>query len=476
MGDATREPAPDAELVERLRQAGQEHVLRWWDGLSDGSRSRLAQQLSQIDLAQIGRLVAEFLHDSRPEQPAEQVEPAPVLRCGDDAGRQEAVQAGVQALHAGEVAVVLVAGGQGTRLGFDKPKGMFPLGPVSGKSLFRLFAEKVLATGRRYGVTVPYYIMTSPATDVATRACVEQHQHFGLDPAQVRCFQQGTMPAVDLSGRLLLAGKDRLFESPNGHGGLLQALRDHQLLEHMHDQGVRWLFYHQVDNPLVKVCDPEYLGRHILTGSEFSCKVVAKEGPHDRLGNPCRADGHYAMIEYSDLPEALATATDPDGRLLFWAGSIAIHVISTELFDRLVASGRTLPYHRAVKKIPYVDDSGRRVEPEEPNAVKFEQFIFDCMPFAKHCLTMETPRQEEYHPLKDATGPYSAQCVRQAMGSVYASWLEQAGKPVPRHDDGSPAVQVEISPLLAMDAQELAAQADRIPDIRDDVYLCPEEA
>ena len=474
MGDPTNQRAPDADLSERLHRAGQEHVLRWWDELSDRSRTNLVQQLAHIDLEQMGRLAAEHLRNCGPKQPIGHAEPAPVLRCTDTSSRTEAVQAGQQALRAGQVGVVLVAGGQGTRLGFDKPKGMFPIGPISGNSLFQVFAEKVLGASRRYGAPMPYYIMTSPATDASTRELFERHRFFGLDPTQVHCFQQGTMPAVDPSGRLLLEEKARLSESPNGHGGLLQALRDHRLLDPMRDQGVRWLFYHQVDNPLVKVCDPEYIGRHILTGSEFSLKVIAKDGPHDRLGNPCRRSGHYEMIEYSDLPDELATAKDLDGGLRFWAGSIAIHVISTELFQRLAASGQTLPYHRASKRIPHIDASGQRVEPEEPNGTKFERFIFDAMPFAKHCLVMETPRDEEYHPLKDAAGTYSAEHVRRARSRVFASWLEQAGKSVPRHADGLPAVQIEISPLFALDAQELIDKADRIPEIQGDLHLTPE--
>lgn len=471
MGNAVPPPAPDPDLVARLRRAGQQHVLQWWDELPDGDRGGLLQQVGRIDLDQIERLVAQHVQGDVAAPAYDDVEPAPVLRCGTTEGGEQAVRVGRQTLQEGRVAVLLVAGGQGTRLGFPQPKGQFPIGPLSGRSLQQIHAEKVVAVGRRYGTSIPYYIMTSPATDAPTREFFEANRFFGLRPEDVHIFQQGTMPAVDRDGRLILADKGRLFESPNGHGGLLQALDDHHLLDHMQSHGIQYLFYHQVDNPLVKVCDPEYIGRHILTGSEFSSKVVAKDGPLDRLGNPCRRADRYEMIEYSDLPEPLATATHPDGSLRFWTGSIAIHVISTAFFERLIASGQTLPFHRASKKIACVDASGRHVEPQEPNGVKFERFIFDAMPSARYCLVMETPRDKEYHPLKDDKGEYSPERVRAAMSRLYASWLERAGKPVPRGADGQPRVQIEISPLFALDADELAQKADRIPPVHGDLCL-----
>jgi UDP-N-acetylglucosamine/UDP-N-acetylgalactosamine diphosphorylase len=372
---------------------------------------------------------------------------------------REAAASGEQALRAGQVAVVLVAGGQGTRLGHDGPKGTFSIGPVSGKSLFQVHAEKVLALGRRYGAPLPFYVMTSPDNDATTRDFFAAQGCFGLDPDQVIFFQQGTMPALDRrTGKLLLADKGSLATSPNGHGGVLQALADGGHLADLAERGVRYLFYYQVDNPLVKVADPTYLGHHIGAGAEMSLKVVPKLTAAEKLGVVVEVGGRPRIIEYSDLPADLAQRRAPDGDLEIWAGSIAVHIFDVAFLRRLAASGAMLPYHRAVKKVPCLNDGGRAVWPAEPNALKFEMFVFDALPLAGTALVVETSRREEFEPLKNAEGENSPATVRQALSDLYAGWLNRAGVEVVRRADGSAAVAIEIGPLLALDAEELRAR------------------
>ena len=369
---------------------------------------------------------------------------------------------GEEALRRGEVAALLVAGGQGTRLGFDQPKGMFPIGPVTNKSLFQVHAEKVLATRRRYGTAVPFLVMTSQATDAPTREFFAQNQYFGLPKEEVHSFRQGTMPALDLAtGRLLMEAPGRLFLSPDGHGGTLTALASSGLLARLREQGVRHIFYFQVDNPLVKAADPTFLGCHIDKKSQASSRVIPKLGPTDKLGNFVEIDGRCEMIEYSDLPLEMAQEKDANGRLRLWAGSPAIHYFEVEFLTRVTEGKGRLPFHVARKKAPYLNESGKIVQPEKENALKFEKFIFDVLPLAERWAVVETSRREEFAPLKNATGADSPEAVKQAITDLAADWLGKAGGAAPKRPDGGAAVALEVGPLFALDREEFADKVDR---------------
>jgi UDP-N-acetylglucosamine/UDP-N-acetylgalactosamine diphosphorylase len=462
-------PDVPPQLRRKLQQYGQEHVLASWPQLNDNERQELLGQVEGLDLEQLRRLYAQRDH-TWTLPPLESIAPVPVARL--DPADQATRGLGEEALRHGAVAALVVAGGQGTRLGFDHPKGMFAIGPVSGKSLFQIHAEKVRALGRRYGRPVPLLVMTSPATHAETEQVFAEHRFFGLPREDVWLFCQGTMPALDLeSGRLLMESPSQLFLSPNGHGGVLLALHDSGSLDKLVRRGVRHLFYFQVDNPLIKVADPLFLGHHIAEGSEASSKVIPKLGPTDKLGNLVLIDGHCSMIEYSDLPESLARSTDAQGRLRFATGSPAIHIFEIEFLRRLTEGELRIPFHVARKKVPYLDATGRRVEPTKENALKFEMFIFDVLPRAERCAVVETSRREEFEPLKNATGPDSPATVKQALSNLAADWLKRAGVQVPRQADGNAAVPLEISPLFALDAEELAAKVDRGRRIEGPTYF-----
>jgi UDP-N-acetylglucosamine/UDP-N-acetylgalactosamine diphosphorylase len=314
--------------------------------------------------------------------------------------------------------------------------------------------------------------MTSPATDAETEAFFREHHYFGLPAEEVVFFQQGTMPALDMAtGTLLMEARGRLFTSPNGHGGTLKALADTGLLRRLEGRGVRHVFYFQVDNPLVKVADPLFLGHHIAERAEVSTKVVPKLGPTDKLGNLVLVDGRHGIIEYSDLPEQLARQTDERGELRFGAGSPAIHIFAVDFLQRVTHGADAMPFHVARKKVPYVNEKGEEVQPQKENALKFEMFIFDALPKADRWAVVETGRREEFEPLKNATGPDSPETVRRAMSNLTADWLERAGVKVPRRENGDAAVPLEISPLYALDAEELAGKVDRGMRIESATYL-----
>ena len=449
-------------LRERLDAAGQGHLAAALEGLPAEGRERLRAEVEALDLDLIARLVEGLVGDEAPAGLG-RIEPLAdedvIALPRDDADRargREAREAGEALLAEDRVAAVLLAGGQGTRLGFDGPKGAFPFAPVTGRTLFWHHAAKIGALRARYGAALPWYVLTSPQNDAVTRAFFDEHGHFGLPPDSVRFVVQGTLPAVDAaSGEILREAPDRLALSPDGHGGLLSALRASGALAEMAAAGVDTIFTFQVDNPMLSVCRPELLGHHARAGAQMSSVAVRKVGPEEKMGVIVRLDGRTGVVEYSDLPDELARERDAEGELVYWAGSIAVHCIQVDFADRLTEGGLRLPYHRALKKVPFVGADGRPVEPEEPNAVKFETFLFDALPHADRAVTVEARREDEFSPIKNAEGADSPATARRDLNRKSARWLEDAGVAVPRDADGEP-VDLEIDPRLALDAEELA--------------------
>lgn len=447
-------------LADRLERAGQGHLLRALDRLDPAGCARLQSEIDALDLDLVSRLVDTYVRRSAAAEGLSGLEPPDVVALPhgpDDDSRDAAARAvGERRLRAGKVAVVLLAGGQGTRLGFDGPKGDFPVGPVTERTLFQIHAAKVAAIRARYGCALPFSVMTSPATDDATREIFEREKYFGLSPDSVRFFVQGTLPAVDRgTGEILLDRADRLSLSPDGHGGLLRALRKEGVLDELVAAGVATLITFQVDNPLLRLADPLYVGHHTQSGSEMSSLVVRKSGPAERMGVLAKRSGATQLVEYSDLPDELAELRDPHGDLVFWAGNIAVHCLEISFIDRLTSGGVELPYHQAVKRVPYLDDAGARIDPGEANAVKFESFIFDALPMAERTTTLEVAREEQFSPIKNAAGDDSPATCRRDLTRLAARWLEDAGTVVPRAADGEPEFPIEIDPRRALDAGDL---------------------
>ena len=447
----------NADLYRRIEAAGQLDVLRFWGELDESGQRKLADQLSAINWEELPGLIRDYVLE-RPKTaiptdlaPAGYFPAKPADAAADNLYRR-AIETGVEMLRQGRVCCLTVAGGQGTRLGFDGPKGTYPIGPVSGKSLFGYFAESILRAGIKYGRKISWYIMTSLLNCDATVAFFKKNEYFGLAPDQVFFFTQGTMPAIGYDGKLLLSAKDSLALSPDGHGGTLLALRKSGALERMKREGTDIISYFQVDNPLVKMCDPLFIGLHELESSDMSAIMLAKTGPFEKLGNFCVSGGRLHIIEYSDLPTELAEKRNPDGSLAFVAGSPAIHIISRKFVEDLTADGvLKLPWHRADKKIPSIDAVGASIKPESPNGVKLESFIFDALPLAARTMILEGDRREVFAPTKNATGVDSAESCRLMLIDRDARRLEGAGVKVPRRDDGSVDAKIEIAPAAVLD-------------------------
>ena len=449
----------ERSLKSALETAGQGHLVRALDRLDGASRERLASQLESLDLdlvQRLGGLIGQPSFDPA-EARFEPPELFPLEPRGDQVQRAaRARELGAERLAAGTVGFLLVAGGQASRLGYDGPKGAFPIGPVSGRLLFDYHARRIAKAAERHGFRPTWYVMTSPGNDAQTRACFAEQGHFGLDPEDVRFFSQEMLPALDLEGRILRSAPDQLFLAPNGHGGVLDALRTSGALDDLRARGVETLSYFQVDNPLAPPADPLFLGLHALAGAEMSTKVVSKRDAGEKVGVIGRVDGVIGCIEYSDLPAELREATDDEGRLVFRAGNIAIHAIELAFVDELTRGGLQLPWHVARKRMAVVDEDGREAEVD---GAKFETFVFDALGKTTNSVTLEVAREEQFSPVKNKQGEDSPATSRRDLARLSARILEGAGRELPPDGpDGYPPV--EVDPLLAETAEELRAAND----------------
>jgi UDP-N-acetylglucosamine/UDP-N-acetylgalactosamine diphosphorylase len=448
------------QLAETLREAGQTHLLRFWDSLDAADRGQLLGQLAVIDwrqFAELQRLAAAGAdHAATSANDLAHASTPPMMRLRDSANAVSpaaAVAAGEQALRAGRIGAILVAGGQGTRLGCTGPKGLYPVGPVSKANLFQYLFGRLRAVRRRFGREVPLAIMTSSATDAETRQFLHDQGYCGLLPDCVHVFRQQDLPAIDAStGALLLDSPGRLALAPDGHGGMLVGLAQSGGLGWFARHGVEQIVSFQVDNPLAMPLDREFLGYHLLAEADFSTQVVRKREPAERVGVVVADDGRHRVVEYSDLPGPLAAERLPDGRLRFDAGSIAVHAFSFHFLERVAARSDSLPLHLAFKAVPFVDEEGRRVSPRSPNAIKFERFIFDLMPLAERVRVVEIDPAEGFAPLKNPAGAAAdaPEHVHAALVGHARSLLAKAGVSVA---DG---IDVELESGTILDETDIA--------------------
>lgn len=472
---------PEHAIIQQFEDSGQGHVFQFWESLDAAGRRQLLEQAGEIDLKELARLTETLIRNPGASTiDLSKLEPAPYIPLERSPAHEvawtEAKLAGEAALRAGKVGAFTVAGGQGTRLGFDGPKGTFPATPVRKAPLFQVFAEKLRAVERRYQTRIPWFIMTSHANHEATRSFFAENGYFGLQTDQVHFFRQGRMPAVDPEGRILLESASSIAMSPDGHGGSLRALVRSGALDRMDAAGIELISYFQVDNPLVHCIDPAFIGFHLLRGSEMSSRMIPKAYAGEKLGHFCFENGKLVVIEYSDMPDALVRRVDEDGQLTFRAGSIAIHIIDTSFARRLGegASGVVLPFHRADKKIPTINEEGLPVSPTEPNGIKFELFVFDALPFARHPIVVETSRADEFSPVKNAEGVDSPKTCAEDQRRQAARWLRVAGVAIETDETGLPPISIEVSPLFGYDEDSFIESWNRLdpkPEIRDGLVL-----
>lgn len=441
-------------ILEKLKFYNQYHVIDHYKALTKDEKQNMMSYLKSFDIDLIFKIHKDFLNTK--ETSLKNISPASIVPLPetpeDIKNREMARKKGESLIQNNEVAVLIVAGGQGTRLGYDGPKGTLRISPVKQKTLFQLFVEQVIAISRRFSAKIPLIIMTSYENDEETKAFFKDNDYFGIGEENIYFFKQGMLPTLTPDGKLIIKDRVQIAMNPDGHGGSLKALSKSGLLDKLLKDGYKEIFYCQVDNPLVKIADPVFLGYHNLTRSEVSTKVVRRRNVDEKVGVYLNINGKDAIIEYSDLDPTYMTALDEKGNILYWAGNTAIHIFSLPFVKRLNSHGYGLPYHCARKttEIKTKDGSISSVD-----VWKFETFVFDTIPFAERAFAMEVKREEEFSPVKNMTGNDSPENAQKDMCTLFKRWLEAKGIRV------MPGVKVEISPLYALDFQEFEKKFDK---------------
>lgn len=393
-----------------LAEHNQLQLLDYYEELDKEGQRNLLSQIAAINW----KLLELLKHRASTEESRGHLEPLGALEIDEIERRRDEFEAiGAGAIRAGKVAAVLLAGGQGTRLGFDKPKGMFNIGETRELSIFQCLINNLTDVVERTGAWVPLYIMTSEKNNRDTVSFFEEKQYFGYNRDYVHFFVQEMAPSVDRSGRILLEGKDRLSLSPNGNGGWFSSLVKAGYVEQMKEQGVEWLTAFAVDNVLQRINDLAFVGAVIASGCDCGGKVVSKADPNERVGVLCLEDGHPSIVEYYEMTHDMIHLTDEKGNLLYRFGVILNYMFRLDRLEEIQSTA--LPVHIVEKKIPHLDEHGILVKPETPNGYKFESLILDMVHLMNSCCAYEVVREREFAPVKNLHGIDSVDSARELL-------------------------------------------------------------
>ncbi len=399
----------EEELRALLKEHGQEHVLRWFPELAPKEKEALEQEIRSLDFSVIDQAVKQTAGDTQ-----DVIEPLTTLRADQIKQKEQSyVQIGREELKKGAVAAVILAGGQGTRLGFDGPKGTLNVGITKKLYLFECLIRNMQKNLEGIDVPMPLYIMTSDQNHEQTVAFFEEHAFFGYPKEAVHFFKQAMAPALSFDGRILMQSRGHLCQAPNGNGGWFRSMEQQGLIDEMLEKGVQWLNVVSVDNVLQNIGDPIFVGATIAHHCYAGAKVIAKVSPDERVGAICQRNGRPSVVEYSELSDEMRLAKDDKGNYLYHFGVTLNYLF--EIHETRRCAKHHLPIHKAVKKIRYMDETGKMVDPAEPNAYKLETFIFDILEFFDNVLSFEVVREDEFAPIKNATGVDSLDTARQLL-------------------------------------------------------------
>ncbi|MDE5885869.1 MAG: UDPGP type 1 family protein [Oscillospiraceae bacterium] len=390
----------DAQARDKLQAAGQEHLLAWYDTLSEHEQYDLLEQIDALDLDLLD-VFRNYKQNGEPDRG--KLAPMGALTIPEiEQNHTKFETAGLDAIRQGKVGAVLLAGGMGTRLGFDKPKGMYNIGLSKPLYIFECLIQNLMKVVDQAGAFVPLFIMTSEKNDEDTKEFFESMKYFGYNPEYIHFFTQDTAPAVDADGKILLESKSRIATSPNGNGGWFASLVKAGLLNFLQREEIEWLNVFAVDNVLQKIADPCFIGATILSGCESGSKVVRKAAPEERVGVLCLEDGKPSIVEYYEMTPEMTTSREPDGSLSYNYGVILNYLFQTKKLTELLHN--QLPVHIVHKAVPYIDRNGEKICPEYPNAYKFESLVLDLIHLQDSCLSYEVERFREFAPVKNAEG------------------------------------------------------------------------
>jgi len=436
-----------------LASRGLEDVFTRANALGDKATQRLNDALTEVDFEVLDRqraaLNQEVVLDTSTVSPPQLINSSAV----ESASNSAAVACGEQALTDNRVAIITVAGGQASRLGFNGPKGAYPLGQVTGTSLFQMLAEQVILLRERYRCELPWIIQTGPGNHGDTVAYFAARNWFGMSSSSVHFVCQGTLPALNANGDFMLTAPDKLFSNPDGHGGVYRAIKRSGMIEGLRAKGIDVLYYCQVDNPLVFMSDPTFIGHHLLADAQMSVKVVEKTEASEKVGLVVENDGKVQCLEYSDISDELQAQTADDGGLLYRAGNIAVHVYDINFFEEMAEAH--LPLHLASKKIKALAPGD--AIPSDVDAIKFETFVFDALPLADRVVVQLADRMFEFAPVKNREGSDSASTSRTALSERAKAWLPLIDASIDCGDH-----QIEFSSKIVSGPQDLSYRKQQI--------------
>lgn len=394
------------EAMEKLKKYGQEHVLKYYAELPDEQRNTLIEQIDRTDFTVIGQAAETGKRGT--------IAPIKAMTIPEiDMGRERFERIGMEAVKAGKLGAVLLAGGMGTRLGSDAPKGMYDIGISKPVYIFQRLIENLMKVVEKAGNYIQLFVMTSEKNHDATVGFFNEHDYFGYDKDYIAFFKQDMAPAADFDGKVYMEAKDSIATSPNGNGGWFLSMKKSGLLELVEKRGIEWLNVFAVDNVLQSIADPVFAGAVLEGGYSVGSKVIRKVNPQEKVGVMCTEDGRPSIVEYIELTEDMLTQRDENGEYAYNFGVILNYLFKVDKLVKLLE--RKLPYHKSAKKIPYINEAGELVKPEEPNGYKYEQFILDMIQMLDSCLPFEVVRGKEFAPIKNKTGVDSVESARELL-------------------------------------------------------------
>lgn len=450
-------------IAERYEKCGQGHVLKYLSDISDEEQAALFLQLEAIPVEKLQGFLKAALASQQSLGSSDDVTPFSkhVGRYTDEKEVSAAYEIGINAINQGEVAALVLAGGQGTRLGFSGPKGMYDIGLTSGRTLFQLVSERILklrqlASGSHDSLSpLPFYIMTSPINHDETIGFFVKHNFFGLPKDDVRFFKQGMLPCLTLDGKIIMETPSKIAMAPDGNGGIYPSLQNSGMLADMTRRNIKYLHVFSIDNALTKPADPTFIGHCIYQNADCGNKVVWKSGAHEKVGVIAEKAGKCCVVEYSEITSEMAERTDENGRLVFGAGNICNHYYTLDFIKGVVIPQLGSMYHIAHKKIPYYEDKKQStVKPDANNGIKLESFIFDVFPFSKRMAVFDALRDEEFAPVKNAPGSSSdsPDSAREYISKLAKRWVSRAGAIL---KDDSMKGTCEVAPLTSYGGEGL---------------------